>query len=265
MHRPFERAADRRRRAGRKKKGCTERANEKERTAPLPPAPPAPSGTAPPPSRLVAAYHTSVKRHSTPAMKSPIYVYIYIYMLAIVRSPIRIVHLCARTEEEEKDGRTIRVLVWHGPYAHTGELFIPTGRRLPLRRLPDPIVRPIFGTTDRTYTFVFSSFFCWFFVSFFFFPENPSYRSFYGSIFISFFFLVLVLVWRGEIGGFFFFFDFSSSRFSFFFFLWTLFFLRRIKHVDARFDRDSFIFFFFFFEKTRDVLNCIFQSNQIEI
>lgn len=261
MHRPFERAADRRRRAGRKKKGCTERANEKERTAPLPPAPPAPSGTAPPPSRLVAAYHTSVKRHSTPAMKSPIYVYIYIYMLAIVRSPIRIVHLCARTEEEEKDGRTIRVLVWHGPYAHTGELFIPTGRRLPLRRLPDPIVRPIFGTTDRTYTFVFSSFFCWFFVSFFFFPENPSYRSFYGSIFISFFFLVLVLVWRGEIGGFFsFFLAFLplGGGFSFFFFLRTLFFLRRIKHVDARFDRDSFIFFFFFFEKTRDVLNCIF-------
>lgn len=35
------------------------------------------------------------------------------------------------------------------------------GRRLPLRRLPDPIVRPIFGTADRTYTFVsccFSSF-----------------------------------------------------------------------------------------------------------
>lgn len=62
-----------------------------------PPAPPAPSGTAPPPSRLVAAYHTSVKRHSTPAMKSAIYVYIYIhiYMLPIVRSPIRIVHLCA--------------------------------------------------------------------------------------------------------------------------------------------------------------------------
>lgn len=143
-------------------------------------------------------------------------------MLAIVRSPIRIVHLCARTEEEEKDGRTIRVLVWHGPYAHTGELFIPTGRRLPLRRLPDPIVRPIFGTTDRTYTFVFSSFFCWFFVSFFFFPENPSYRSFYGSIFISFFFLlVLVLVLvrlEGRDWGIFFLFRFFFLSVFFFFF-----------------------------------------------
>lgn len=156
-------------------------------------------------------------------MKSPIYVYIYIYMLAIVRSPIRIVHLCARTEEEEKDGRTIRVLVWHGPYAHTGELFIPTGRRLPLRRLPDPIVRPIFGTTDRTYTFVFSSFFCWFFVSFFFFPENPSYRSFYGSIFISFFFSFGFGFGFGSFGGerlgdFFSFSIFLPLGFLFFFF-----------------------------------------------
>lgn len=176
-------------------------------------------------------------------------------MLPIVRSPIRIVHLCAyvcvcvcvcvRTEEEEKDGRTVRVLVWHGPYAHTGELFIPTGRRLPLRRLPDPIVRPIFGTADRTYTFVFSSFLL--VLRFFFFSESPSppsYRSFYGSIFISFFFFWFWFwfwfsFWGGgEDWGIFFF----SRSFLFLvflllggfsfdgFFLWTLFFLRRIKH-----------------------------------
>lgn len=40
-----------------------------------------------------------------------------------------------------------------------------------------------------------------------------------------------------------------GGGFSFFFFLRTLFFLRRIKHVDARFDRDSFIFFFFLFRE----------------
>lgn len=105
---------------------------------------------------------------------------------------------------------------------------------------------------------------------FFFFSLRTPRTALFTVLFLFLFFFFWFwfwfwFVWRGEIGGFFFFFDFSSSRFSFFFFLWTLFFLRRIKHVDARFDRDSFIFFFFFFEKTRDVLNCIFQSNQIEI
>lgn len=91
------------------------------------------------------------------------------------------------------------------------------------------------------------------FLFFFFFPENPSYRSFYGSIFISFFFSFGFGFGFGSFGGERLgdFFSFSvflplGGGFSFFFFLRTLFFLRRIKHVDARFDRDSFIFFFSF-------------------
>lgn len=88
----------------------------------------------------------------------------------------------------------------YGPYVHTSELFIPPGRRLPLRRLPDPIVRPIFGTADRTYTFVFCPFsplfsdhsslvplfFRYFFPFFFSVPGGFSLFSFSISAFFSF-------------------------------------------------------------------------------
>lgn len=102
----------------------------------------------------------------------------------------------------------------------------------------------------------------------FFFSLRTPRTALFTVLFLFLFFFWFWFWFGGErLGDFFSFSVFLplGGGFSFFFFLRTLFFLRRIKHVDARFDRDSFIFFFFFFEKTRDVLNCIFQSNQIEI
>lgn len=151
-------------------------------------------------------------------------------MLPIVRSPIRIVHLCARMcaracvcvhrgrGEGWTDGsrpclarpiRAYRRII----YSNGASLAAPTATR------PD---RPTDFRHDRPYVhlcfllfFVGSSFL-------FFFLRAPlslsSYSSFYGSIFISFFFgFGFGSVWRGEIGGFFsflslFFFGFSSSR-----------------------------------------------------
>lgn len=152
-------------------------------------------------------------------------------MLPIVRSPIRIVHLCARMcarvcvcvhrgrGEGWTDGsrpclarpiRAYRRII----YSNGASLAAPTATR------PD---RPTDFRHDRPYVhlcfllfFVGSSFL-------FFFLRAPlslsSYSSFYGSIFISFFFFGFGFgsVWRGEIGGFFsfpslFFFGFSSSR-----------------------------------------------------
>lgn len=101
----------------------------------------------------------------------------------------------------------------------------------------------------------------------FFFSLRTPRTALFTVLFLFLFFFWFWFWFGGErLGDFFSFSVFLplGGGFSFFFFLRTLFFLRRIKHVDARFDRDSFIFFFFFFEKTRDVLNCIFQSNQIE-
>ena len=65
---------------------------------PSPPlAPPVPRLEPPPPSRLVAAYHTSVKRHSMPAMKS-------LYVL-YVRSPtVLYVSMCTQMRGEQRLG-----------------------------------------------------------------------------------------------------------------------------------------------------------------
>ena len=58
-------------------------------------APPVPRLEPPPPSRLVAAYHTSVKRHSTPAMKS-----LYV---PYVRSPtVLYVSMCTQMRGESR-------------------------------------------------------------------------------------------------------------------------------------------------------------------
>lgn len=95
----------------------------------------------------------------------------------------------------------------------------------------------------------------------FFFSLRTPRTALFTVLFLFLFFFWFWFWFGGErLGDFFSFSVFLplGGGFSFFFFLRTLFFLRRIKHVDARFDRDSFIFFFFFFEKTRDVLNCIF-------
>lgn len=86
----------------------------------------------------------------------------------------------------------------------------------------------------------------------FFFSLRTPRTALFTVLFLFLFFFWFWFWFGGErLGDFFFFFDFSSSRWwvFFFFFLWTLFFLRRIKHVDARFDRDSFIFFFFLFRE----------------
>lgn len=151
-------------------------------------------------------------------------------MLPIVRSPIRIVHLCARmcarvcvcVHRGRGEGwtngsrpclarpiRAYRRII----YSNGASLAAPTATR------PD---RPTDFRHDRPYVhlcfllfFVGSSFL-------FFFLRAPlslsSYSSFYGSIFISFFFLVLVLVrfGGGRLGDFF--------LFSLFFFFWFFFF-----------------------------------------
>lgn len=87
-------------------------------------------------------------------------------------------------------------------------------------------------------------------------------------LFLFFFLLVLVLVLvrlEGRDWGIFFLFRFFFLSVFFFFFSLDIILPPSYKtRRCSRFDRDSFIFFFFFFEKTRDVLNCIFQSNQIE-
>lgn len=96
---------------------------------------------------------------------------------------------------------------------HTSELFIPPGRRLPLRRLPDPIVRPIFGTADRTYTFVFCPFSPLF-------SDHSSLVPLFFRYFFPFFF---------SVPGGFSLFSFSISAFFFLFvgFIWSVLFLFR--------------------------------------
>ena len=255
LHRPFERAADRRRRAGRKKKGCTERANEKERTAPLPPAPPAPSGTAPPPSRLVAAYHTSVKRHSTPAMKSPIYVYIYIhiYIYAGHRSFTHsyCTSVCAHRGRGEgwtddsrpclaRPIRAYRRII----YSNGASLAAPTATR------PD---RPTDFRHHRPYVHLcFLLFFLLVLRFFFFFPWEPLVPLFLRFYFYFFFFFGFGFGLEGRDWGiFFFFFGFSSSRWWVFFFFFSSDIILPPSYKTRRCSIWSRFFYFFFFSFSR--------------
>lgn len=87
---------------------------------------------------------------------------------------------------------------------------------------------------------------------FFFFSLRTPRTALFTVLFLFLFFFWFWFWFGGErLGDFFSFSVFLplGGGFSFFFFLRTLFFLRRIKHVDARFDRDSFIFFFFLFRE----------------
>lgn len=86
----------------------------------------------------------------------------------------------------------------------------------------------------------------------FFFSLRTPRTALFTVLFLFLFFFWFWFWFGGErLGDFFSFSVFLplGGGFSFFFFLRTLFFLRRIKHVDARFDRDSFIFFFFSFSR----------------
>lgn len=86
----------------------------------------------------------------------------------------------------------------------------------------------------------------------FFFSLRTPRTALFTVLFLFLFFFWFWFWFGGErLGDFFSFSVFLplGGGFSFFFFLRTLFFLRRIKHVDARFDRDSFIFFFFLFRE----------------
>lgn len=108
---------------------------------PIPPCTTTCSPPRPLPSRLVAAYHTSVKRHSVLAMKS---LYVRTYVRSLVRTYVRVEFsrtrvrgwVCARArcesvrESEHRERTSISIP------RRAYELFIPPGRRLPLRRLP---------------------------------------------------------------------------------------------------------------------------------
>lgn len=151
-------------------------------------------------------------------------------MLPIVRSPIRIVHLCARMcarvcvcaqrKRRRMDGRF-------------ASLFGTAHTRIPENYLFQRGVAcrsdgyqtrssDRFSARPTVRTPLFSPLFCWFFVSFFF-SESPSLSprtALFTVLFLFlFFFLVLVLVrfGGGRLGDFFlfslfFFFGFSSSR-----------------------------------------------------
>lgn len=105
------------------------------------------------PSRLVAAYHTSVKRHSVLAMKS-LYVRAHVRVKCVcaracTRPCACITYVCANVREAPG------ILYIHG--VHTNYLF-----RQGVAYRSDgywPIIRPIFGTDDRIWTFVLCQFF----------------------------------------------------------------------------------------------------------
>lgn len=126
------------------------------------------------PSRLVAAYHTSVKRHSVLAMKS-LYVRAHVRVKCVcaracTRPCACITYVCANVREAPG------ILYIHG--VHTNYLF-----RQGVAYRSDgywPIIRPIFGTDDRIWTFVLCQFF--FFslsLSFFFIFHFPSASVFF--------------------------------------------------------------------------------------
>lgn len=108
------------------------------------------------PSRLVAAYHTSVKRHSVPAMKS-LYVrtrtrQVCMCVCAHARALACTVYACKRVRvTSEYLSLSISLGV------HTNYLF-----RQGVAYRSDgywPIIRPIFGTDDRIWIFVLRRFF----------------------------------------------------------------------------------------------------------
>lgn len=125
------------------------------------------------PSRLVAAYHTSVKRHSVLAMKS-LYVRAHVRVKCVcaracTRPCACITYVCANVREAPG------ILYIHG--VHTNYLF-----RQGVAYRSDgywPIIRPIFGTDDRIWTFVLCQFFFFSLSLFFFIFHFPSASVFF--------------------------------------------------------------------------------------